>query len=188
MRAFIAIDLPVKLKVQLGRIARGLCRSDCPASWVKPDNLHITMKFLGDTDEHLLPQVTEQLDLIGQQQNPFAVALGGFGFLPPQGRPRVLCVAIASQERLARLADQLELRLAPLGFQPERRFNAHVTLARIKGDKNLAELRQLASRVSLHQAFPVASLNLYSSHLHPDGARYQLLHRGRFRPVACRQG
>jgi 2'-5' RNA ligase len=186
MRAFIAIELPVRVKKQLGCIVQELRQSDCPASWVKPDNLHITMKFLGDTDERLLQQVTAQLDLIGQHQDPFTVTLGGLGFLPPQGRPRVLCVATGSQDRLAHLADQLEQRLTPLGLQPERRFNAHVTLARIKGDKNLADLRQLASRVSLRQTFAVVGLNLYSSHLHPDGARYQLLHRGRFRSVAPR--
>ncbi|MFO7576341.1 MAG: RNA 2',3'-cyclic phosphodiesterase [Pelovirga sp.] len=186
MRAFIAIDLPIRVKTQLGRIAQELRQSDCRASWVKPDNLHITMKFLGDTDDNLLQQVSEQLDRLGQEQGPFAVTLGGLGFLPPQGRPRVLCVATGSQDRLAHLAHQLEQRLTPLGLQPERRFAAHVTLARIKGDKNLAKLRQLASRVSLRQTFSVASLNLYSSHLHPDGARYQLLHRGRFRLVAPR--
>lgn len=180
MRTFIAIDLPDETKVQLVHVIQKLRRCSIHATWVQPDNLHITMKFLGDIDEALLPQIIQQLDDVARNEQSFIVALSHIGFLPPRGKPRVLCTATDQQRHLALLTRQLQRRLAPLGFPVEGRLTPHITLARLKSDKNLDQLKKLLATTTLNCSFTVTGLNLYRSTLHPDGARYDLLHQGCF--------
>ncbi|MBD1399735.1 RNA 2',3'-cyclic phosphodiesterase [Pelovirga terrestris] len=181
MRTFIAIELPTDIKQHLGDITRQLRRSDVHAGWVKPDNLHLTLKFLRDIDDSLLPQLAEQIDQCAKQQTAFHADLNGLGFFPSQKRPRILYAAIQEPLPLMRLAQQLDQLLAPLGFAPEQRFHPHITLARIKNRKNLEKLQQMANDIALRQTFAVTAISLFNSTLYSDGARYRALQRSLLR-------
>lgn len=181
MRTFIAIELPTHIKQHLGDIVRQLRRSDVHAGWVKPDNLHLTLKFLGDVDESLLPQIVEQIDQVAKQQTAFRADLNEFGFFPSRNRPRILYAAFEDPLPLMQLLQHLDRLLKPLGIAPEQRFHPHITLARIKDSKKTKELQRMTDDIALRQTFTVYAISLFNSTLHSDGARYQRLHRSLLR-------
>jgi 2'-5' RNA ligase len=178
MRTFIAVELSSELKQHLGDIARQLCRCDVTAGWVKPDNLHLTLKFLGETDDTLLPRLAEQIDLLPRHQRSFTAELSDFGFFPSPKRPRILYVAVKNPQPFIQLSEHLDRLLEPLGFAPEQRFHPHITLARIKNSKNLPALQQLLKDIALQNSFSVTGVSLFSSTLQADGVHYAVLHRG----------
>lgn len=177
MRAFIAIELSAEVKQQLGDIARQLRRSDVHAGWVKPDNLHLTLKFLGDINDPLLSQLAEKINQFPRHLRAFTAELSGLDFFPCAKQPRILYAAINEPLPFKQLAQQLDQLLAPLGFAPEQRFHPHITLARIKSNKNLKKLRQLLDDIPLRQTFTVSAVSLFGSTLRADGARYHVLQR-----------
>ncbi|MFO7766784.1 MAG: RNA 2',3'-cyclic phosphodiesterase [Pelovirga sp.] len=177
MRIFIAIELPPQIKQHLGDITRQLRCSDVTAGWVKPDNLHLTLKFLGDVDDTRLPRLAEKISQIARQQNSFTANLNGFGFFPSSKRPRILYAAIKEPLPFKQLVQHLDRLLGPSGFAPEQHFTPHITLARIKSIKNLERLRQQLDDRILRQTFTVNAITVFSSTLHADGAQYQVLQR-----------
>lgn len=177
MRTFIAIELPSDIKQHLGDIARHLRRSDVQAGWVKPENLHLTLKFLGDVEQTLLPRLTEQIDDLTRRQSVFLTDPDGFGFFPSPASPRILFAALKEPTPFNSLVQHLDHRLLPLGFAPETSFHPHITLARIRSSKNLKNLRQMITDTVSPPRFAVTSIVLYSSTLHPDGVHYDAVHR-----------
>lgn len=178
MRTFIAIELPANITDQLGDIARQLRRSNVHAGWIKPDNYHLTLKFLGETDATLVPHLAKQLEQFCAQHNAFAANLDGLGFFPSPKQPRILYAAIKEPQPFSALAQDLECLLELSGYAPEQRFHPHITLARIKSNNNLERLRQLMDDIPLRQAFTVNAVSLFGSILHSDGVRYHVLQRG----------
>lgn len=180
MRAFIAIDLSEEVRIQLAEVIKRLRRTDIKASWVRTENLHVTMKFLGDIDDEFVPELCHMLDRIGEQESYFKVNLKGAGFFPRRGRPRILYAATDQQQRFLELIGQLDRALAPAGFAPEKNFVPHITLARIKGSRHLSRLYAELGNVSLSTAFRCSGLSLYRSILLPQGVRYERLQRSLF--------
>lgn len=181
MRAFIAVDLSDEVREQLTKVCAQLRRIDIRASWVKPENLHVTVCFLGEMDRRKLFAVQQQLDRGSAGLVPFTATLRGVGFFPSSRRPRVFYAAIDQHDRFRQLARQLDVALSPLGFGREQSFIPHITLARIKGARHLSLLRSELKGMELKApSFPVAGLTLYSSILHPLGVRYDVLYRSRF--------
>jgi RNA 2',3'-cyclic 3'-phosphodiesterase len=175
MRTFIAIELLAQIKQHLNDITQLLRRSEIHAGWVKPDNLHLTLKFLGDIDDTLLPQLAEQIDLLARQHTTFRANLDGLGFFPSPRRPRILYAAVKEPLPFNQLAQHLDQRLQPLGFAAEKRFHPHITLARFKSIKNLEILQQMADDIPLRHSFTVNTISLVGSTLRSDGAHYQML-------------
>ncbi len=148
--------------------------------WVRPEGVHITLKFLGDVDE---PRVDELSRSLAEAIEPFELrvrpgALGGFG----GDRLRVVWVGLEGDiEALAALAGRVEAALEPLGFPKERRaFAAHLTLARVPDGASIAERRQLASLIERYSspAMPsmtVTEVALIQSTLRPGGSVYTRL-------------
>ncbi|MBW6508426.1 MAG: RNA 2',3'-cyclic phosphodiesterase [Desulfuromonadales bacterium] len=178
MRTFIAVELSSALKQYLGDIARQLRRCDVTAGWVKPDNLHLTLKFLGEVDDTRLPQLAEKISQLARDQGAFTANLNGFGFFPSSKQPRILYAAINEPLPFKQLVQQIDRLFEPLGFAPEQHFHPHITLARIKSNNNLERLRQLMDDIPLRQAFTVNAVSLFGSILHSDGVRYHVLQRG----------
>ena len=177
MRTFIAIELPSSIKDQLGDIARQLRRSDVDAGWMKPDNHHLTLKFLGEVDAALVRHLAKQIEQLCAQHNAFAANLDGLGFFPSPKQPRILYAAIKEPQPFNTLAQGLERLLEPLGFTPEPHFHPHITLARIKSNKNLDRIRQLMDGIALQYPFTVSAVSLFGSELHAAGACHHLLQR-----------
>jgi len=177
MRLFIAIELPQGVKAALSEVATQLAQSGVHASWARPETLHITLKFLGEVADNKLDDIRAALDRVAAGHTPFQAQAKEFGFFPPRGRPRVFFVGSDQPQRLQALARDLEQELAPLGFEIEGGFKAHITLARFKGGKNLAVFRDQLAELRVKESFPVAVLVLFRSTLTPRGAIHEEVYR-----------
>lgn len=175
LRLFVAIPVPPEVLKILIDIQNRFKNLDLDAKWVKPENIHLTLKFLGDTSQ--APQIKRALVKAVSNEPEFALSLGGAKVFPDMKRPRVLGVGLQSPcDPLARLQKKVEEHLAPLGFPSESRpFNPHWTLARIKSGKNKKLLAQPLSSIGHVGSFKVKFIRLYQSQLTREGATYTVL-------------
>ncbi len=181
IRTFVAVDLPPGVRGQLAGFMEKLKGSQAQVTWVKADRIHLTLKFLGNVSEDLIPAVSQALDRAGEAMEPFTVTAGGCGAFPSMKNMRVVWVGIESGfERLQRLQRMVEDVLSGLGFETEARpFKAHLTLGRVKGRTRLGRLQEalVAQKGFRTEAFDVSEIVLYKSDLRPEGPRYTPLHR-----------
>ncbi|HLP40038.1 MAG TPA: RNA 2',3'-cyclic phosphodiesterase, partial [Fibrobacteria bacterium] len=144
------------------------------AAWVPPEQMHLTLRFLGEVDGETFTMIREALG--GVQSRKFHLSLKGVGHFPKRGDPEVLWVGIAGGDEVIRLRNRIESLLVKRGVEPDaRKFHPHVTLARIKDTKALWIGRYLIdnSLFALHE-IPVQAFHLYSSRLTPAGAEHTL--------------
>ncbi len=134
MRAFVAVFPPPEVREILVREARKLPVSG-EVRWVRPANVHLTLKFLGDVAEEDLGRVAEVLERVCERHEPFEAVPCGFGAFPSSRRAKILWAGIGEgSERLRALASDVELSLEPLGFEREARpYTPHLTLGRARG-------------------------------------------------------
>jgi 2'-5' RNA ligase len=176
IRAFIALPLPDDVKDGLVQASLNLKRT-IDARWVRPDAMHLTLKFLGDIEEKHVAELSSGLDRILSGQPPFNMSLSGLGAFPSSRRARVIWAGIATDiSRMKMLAADIDRLTARLGVRAETRpFAAHITLARLKVpsmvnlDCNVPEIN-----------FISRAINLYKSDLSPQGARHTVLHTSPF--------
>ncbi len=173
IRAFIAVDFEASHEL-LGLIG-GLRSSRARLRVVPPENLHITLKFLGGTEEGMVEPIVEVMETSVEGVAPFTLTLRGTGGFPSLRAPRVLWVGIHNGEPMSRVAQQLELGLAKLGFPRERRrFSPHLTLARVKGPQGRDDAVRLIERQRDTEfgLQSVEAIKLKRSELRPTGAVY----------------
>jgi 2'-5' RNA ligase len=167
-RLFVAVDLPREAKEALLDICQGLPE----ARWVPPEQLHLTLRFIGDADDETFAAVKAALG--GVKGTTFDLALEGVGHFPPGKRPRVLWVGMERNEPLMQLAQDVELALGTAGVPPdERPFSPHITLARFREPPagGVARFEERHREFAL-PPFTVAAFYLYSSILGPKGATH----------------
>ena len=129
MRLFVALDIPAAIRERLTQFMGTLHQHAPGARWVKPESLHVTLKFLGEVPENHLTAIEAALRKI--EGIPFPVAFKGTGFFPTPKSARVFWVGVDAPQELPSLAGRIDAALRPLGFEPEQReFSPHLTLAR----------------------------------------------------------
>jgi len=179
MRAFIAIDIPERIHIELARLQttfRPLCRD---ARWTRPEGIHLTLKFLGEISEEQVANVTRALDT-SESVPGFSVEIKGLGFFPDGRRPRVFWAGVAAPSELAQLAARVEDTLHKVGFARETRsFSPHLTLARFREPHPQPALHDAAGKQSELPLgrFDVTEFFLYESKLKPQGAEYRKVAR-----------
>jgi len=161
VRLFVSIELPAVVKQRLEL----LCCDVPGARWVDPEQIHLTLRFIGEVDELVFRDVEAALDEV--RAPSFEMALKGVGHFPPRGEPRVLWVGVEKSAALVQLHDRVERALVRAGVEPERRrFSPHVTLARL----NHTPARVVGSYLAMNgllrcEPFAVREFHLYSSAL-----------------------
>ena len=177
MRQFLAVELSGELRDDLVSLQQQLRTEADGWRWVKPQSIHLTLRFLGEVAPELDASCREAWRTVAAGAPPFTVRLDGVGSFPPRGRPRVLWVGVredGSEGRLASLAAAFETAAREAGFERENRpFRPHLTLARARrsGGGTLPELHEFVSRSALE----VERAVLFRSELLPSGARYSVL-------------
>jgi 2'-5' RNA ligase len=169
-RLFVAIDLPESIREELGAMCFGIPG----AKWVEPEQLHLTLRFIGEVDGGVFADIREALE--GVRAEPFAMRLKDFGHFPPRRQPRVLWVGVEAGDGLARLRGRVEHVLVRAGLEPEhQKFSPHITLARLK-ETPLTRLANFFAGNALYASIPfeVTEFHLYSSRLSPKGAVHTL--------------
>ncbi len=181
IRAFIAIDLPDDVRAAVGEAQARLKRAPTPLkiSWTKPENLHITLQFLGYVEEAAVEKIRDALEQVAGRHRAFELVVAGAGAFPNEKRTRVLWVGCRDEAgQLKPLADSVQAAMAPLGFPPDRReFSAHLTLGRVKFPRPDAALTRALDSIK-NQAFGamrVEAIHLFQSQLHPHGSIYTKL-------------
>lgn len=182
IRAFIAIDLPQAAKAELGRISQALDRTlpRGAVRWVKPEQMHLTIRFLGDTAVDKLPAIPSVMDSAVGGQRGFDLFLGRLGCFPNPQRPRVIWVGLTDHRgqdspALTALKQAIDAGLAPLGWELETKpYRAHLTLGRVKDERGIHDLELTTAVHSL--VVPVATLQLIESDLRPGGPIYTVRH------------
>ena len=181
IRAFVALDLPEAQREALFTLQRALRRAGAEVSWVRPESVHLTLKFLGNIEEEAVSPIGEALSPVAAGAAPFAVSPSGCGAFPTLKAPRVVWVGLRTAgDELARLQKGVEAALSALGHPPEDRpFKPHLTLGRVKGSRNLRALTEaLAANAGFSApSFDVSEIVLYKSMLRPEGAVYSALLR-----------
>lgn len=190
MRAFIAIDLPERVREALAQIQSELRVSlahldsakrdrDSHIRWSRPEAIHLTLKFLGEISDAQVAQVTDDLAAFGSFKS-FPIEVKGFGFFPGPARPRVLWAGVEAPPDLAQLAGRIEDRMEKLGFLAEQRsFNPHLTLARFNDPRPNPSLRALVDQQANPSfgKFEASEFFLFESKLSPHGAAYHKVER-----------
>jgi RNA 2',3'-cyclic 3'-phosphodiesterase len=177
MRLFVAIDFPDTVRTALRELMDKLRHETHGARWVRPEGMHVTLKFLGETGEKKVPGIRAALAQI-HSADAVEMHFRGLGFFPNERRPRVLWCGIAASPNLAELAAGVETALEPLGFARESRaFVPHLTLARFPSPGGHQKLVRAAEELKEYDfgSTRESQMYLYQSVLHPGGAEYTRL-------------
>lgn len=169
-RLFIAIDLPEPQKVHL----RTLCSGIFGARWMAPEQIHLTLRFIGEVDSKTFSAIAERLAII--QQESFKLRIRGVGHFPPRGEPKILWAGVEEHSGLTLLKTKIDGALKRLGLENDpRNFHPHITLARLK-DVSSETIGEYIAHNNLFSCEPfwVSEFTLFSSTLNPQGSRYAI--------------
>lgn len=182
LRLFVAINFPNEIKQTLGSLIDDLRTLPSDVKWVEMENLHLTVQFLGNVGEDLVPSTVEALNRSVAGVSPFSLTLGGLGVFPSKARPRVFWVGVSGETAvLLQLNRQVQRELGQLGFEPgNNRFSPHLTLARIRSPQGFAAVMDRAEKITEGREFgsaKISSTELMLSELGPKGPKYSVIAR-----------
>ncbi|MCP4168028.1 MAG: RNA 2',3'-cyclic phosphodiesterase [Chloroflexi bacterium] len=184
-RLFISVDLPPDFLEKLRGTQNQLKRSlaNYPLRWTRPEGIHLTLKFLGDTDPARIDDIVAILTQAVDPHPPFEISAGGLGCFPNPNKTSVLWIGVEDRDkRLQKLAASIDNATNSLGWQRERRlYSGHLTLARVQRNAKNPERRHLGQQLStlgVPQNMGIISvdeIHLMRSQLNPQGAIYTSL-------------
>ncbi len=179
IRAFIAIDFPDSIHMKLDEVIQMLrVKNAGTVRWVPAQNIHLTLKFLGDISPANLEMLCKILAAEASHHDPFSVQVGGIGAFPSVRRPRVVWVGVQSDAALDALQHGVESEIRRLGYAPEERpFSPHLTLGRVGHNASPDQVRLLSNmlvemNVGNLGTVAVNKVTVFRSDLNPDGAVY----------------
>jgi len=190
MRIFVGIDLDPEVRGRISRFLEGVESFAPDARWVRPESLHITLKFIGEQTAEQVETVTQRLRRV--ESGGFEIRAGGYGFFPTAKAARVFWVGIHAGPQLAALAESVDAATAELGIPRENRvYSPHLTFARggrsgspkwRKGDGRNALFATLEKRLAAMGELDFGTIAacefiLYQSQLSPGGSKYTKLQR-----------
>lgn len=175
VRSFVALELSDEVREHLTALLQRLQRTGAAVKWVEPENLHLTLKFLGEVPEEQIELVAGALKVVAQATKPFSFSVKGVGGFPDLRRPRVLWVGIEEAQPLLKLQQLVERAMEQLGFAPEERaYHPHITIGRVKATSGMEKVKEILSEyvdVKFGEVF-VSHLTLFRSDLSREGPTY----------------
>lgn len=185
-RLFVAVQLPPPIEDILSTCQKKLQKSGSDAKWVEPQNIHLTLKFLGSVPIDIIESLAKTLDKLFGQFKKFEVTLSVLGCFPSQHSVRVVWAGLEDKNNtLKGIAAKLDDALLKLGFEKESRdFQAHATLARVRSPRNqtsLIEKIKEANQEFKNEKFLIDNITLFESKLNPKGPTYSIIHQVKFK-------
>jgi len=178
MRLFIAAEITTEIEKQLEEFLDSFMKFPAKVKWVQPCNMHLTLKFLGETDESIVEGIKAAIAAASSHYGQINIQLKGCGAFPNLRAPRVYWVGIDDPgKKLAQLAARIDQEVHLLGFDKEKRaFSPHLTLGRVKDRRDLDALNEAFGAASFPATpLSITSVYLIQSHLKPTGPVYQTL-------------
>jgi 2'-5' RNA ligase len=187
LRAFVAVELPRRihdlLEEHQNKLKSALGSASSAIRWTRPESVHVTLQFLGDVPSSMVGKITTAMQEASAGSRPLELALGGIGAFPNASRPRVVWIGLEGDTaELRALASGVSERLKALGYAPDKRFEPHITLGRVREGIRPDELRAITQALAVQAGqqpaktpFTVDSISLMQSHLQPGGAIYTQL-------------
>ncbi|BCB96540.1 RNA 2',3'-cyclic phosphodiesterase [Dissulfurispira thermophila] len=175
IRCFIAIDMSENIKNAIADVIKKCGLTLKGVRWVLVENIHLTLKFLGDVEEDLIPEIEKELASICKRHNVFKINIRGAGAFPNFKYPNVLWIGIDQSEELKGLYEDIEKSMSALGFEREdRRFSPHLTIGRVKDRKGIESvIKELYTfKDTFFGSIEVNEVLLMRSVLKPTGAEY----------------
>lgn len=172
IRCFVAIELPRDVRHRIAQLIDEFEKGDYPVRWVSEENLHLTLKFLGEIPAKLVADVVKRLETVREEFSLFSLSLKGIGGFPTQHSPRVIWLGVdQGKAQLLQIQRRVEEALLEIGCKPEERtFHPHLTIGRVKGRADFEAL----FKVQYHsKEFRVDALTLFKSTLTPSGPIYE---------------
>ena len=186
IRSFIAVELSYAARIEAGRLISAVEKTGIQGvRAVRPEGIHLTLRFLGDVESDAIPRVISSIRAAVAQSQPFELALNAVGAFPNTASATVLWVGVdGDMSSLSDLHENVESELSNVGFRRDRRrFNPHITLARIRDRVTRTDRRRLFETVFAvshdRVQFEVKAVTLFKTTLHPEGSIHTALHRAR---------
>ena len=185
-RLFFAIELPSFVKTRLAEIQKELKTTGADVKWVETENIHITLKFLGNVGIDQIKDLNETLNKEFCLEKIFPTQLDRLGCFPSQRSPRVVWAGFKDQDdHLQNIADRLDRGISTLGFQKEtRKFQSHATLGRIRSMRNTIALSAKIEEYNNDSKpldLTIDNITLFESLLSPKGPTYSVIHQVKFK-------
>lgn len=188
IRSFIAVDLPESMSDSLSATSKQLqgMLEGLPIRWVPIENIHLSLKFLGDVSERNIPMLKEILAAEAASHTTFEISVGGFGIFPTLLRPRVLWVGVEAPDELNNLQRRVDMETARLGYAPDQRdFTPHLTFGRVSRNASPAQVRKVSDTLRNFSlgflgAARITEVSLFRSDLGPGGAVYSKMYTAKF--------
>jgi RNA 2',3'-cyclic 3'-phosphodiesterase len=179
MRLFVAIGLPDNWKELLAEPEKKIGWLGKGVKWVEPLGMHLTLKFLGEVDEHVLPSIENGLAAACRWIAPFPMRISGTGTFPSRSRPRVYWAGLEAPGELMELQRRVDEQMISLGFdKEENKFQPHLTLARIKDPIGKDRMTDAVLNFKIEGApTTVTEVLLMQSHLTSEGPHYEAIRR-----------
>ena len=182
MRTFIAIELPQEIREFLSLAQAQLKATGADIKWVEPQNIHLTLKFLGEIDKVKSEKIIKIIEEVAKDNNAFEIRISSFGAFPKINFPRVIWTGIDSGDKEARvIAKELEEKIEKIGIPKEvRPFSSHITLGRTRSTLNREKLAQGLFKLTADFGgktieFRATKITLFKSTLTPTGPIYEIL-------------
>jgi RNA 2',3'-cyclic 3'-phosphodiesterase len=177
VRLFVALEIPAAVRDNLATLIKELHNAEPKARWVRAENLHVTLKFLGEAPSEKLQEIRNALSAVHSEQ-PVELDFRGLGIFPNEIRPRVLWAGMHASPNVQSLAASMDQALEKLGFpREERPFTPHLTLARFSSPRMTEKLRAAIQQNMARESGRVKTneFHLIESKLKPSGAEYTRL-------------
>ncbi|MCP4706091.1 MAG: RNA 2',3'-cyclic phosphodiesterase [candidate division Zixibacteria bacterium] len=183
MRLFIALPLPEKAEQFLGNIIDDLIQKRGKVKWVDSKNIHLTLKFLGETDEQYIDDISTAIKKTATKHSSIKSTINKINGFPNLNRPRVIWAGLEDiddcLDKLENIALDIDNEMSVIGFEKEnKKFKSHLTLGRVKDNKNIGELTKYLETYRIQpQAVLFDKIVLFKSTLTPQGAIYERLYQ-----------
>jgi 2'-5' RNA ligase len=179
VRSFIAVEIPEKVRSEITRMLNKFSEEDSGARWVKHDNLHITLLFLGEVTQEFIRNAENELTTLAKSKISFEMSLKNIGAFPSPRSPRIIWIGVdKGAVELTDLQFKIESAFTKIGYKPEeRKFHPHLTVGRVKFKFNTPKIFETNYKSEI---FPVKSVVLFKSTLRPEGPIYEKIREFNF--------
>ncbi len=178
MRIFIAIDTPEEIKRNISALQSELKATGADVKWEISNKFHITLKFLGETNEIIIPELILSIEKIADTFPPFRLKYKNIGSFPNRRNPKIIWVGCENSDGiLEKIKNTIDSKLIEFGFETEnRKFHPHITLGRVKSPKRIKYLLPIIENITFDtEAIVCREILLMKSDLKPTGSEYTII-------------